>query len=84
MEGSEMKDLMIHHVPWFQEATVKTLLYTAAVASVAFNRINPAGNAMGVLGSESQQDPQQMLLRLITTMIAGSLVMMAMGYSARV
>jgi hypothetical protein len=74
---------MMHFLRRFQEQLVKLLLYSAALASVAIDRIGMGGDGLELIAVETHLSPQQVLVRFTTIMIAGSLSMIAMGYSAR-
>jgi hypothetical protein len=73
---------MILFLRRFHDQVVKMLLYAAAVASVIFDRVYLGGDTVELIAADSQSSPQQMLVRLATVMIAGSLSMLALGYSA--
>jgi hypothetical protein len=67
----------------FQEQVVKVLLFTAALASIVFDRLCPGGDVPELITAASDPSPQQMLVKFVTIMIAGSLSMLALGYSSR-
>jgi hypothetical protein len=67
----------------FQDLVVKLVLYVAAVGSMAIDRLWPGRDAIELVSTDAPPSPQEMLVRLTTVMIAGSLTMLALGYSAR-
>jgi hypothetical protein len=65
----------------FQDHVVKLFLYGAAFASVLVDRLWPGADVAQLIEAEVDPSPQDMLVRLTTVMIAGSLSMLALGYS---
>ncbi len=74
---------MIHYLRFFQDRAVKMLLYMAAFGSMLVDRVCPGGDGLEIMTAEAHApSPQEMLVRLTTIMIAGSLTMLALAYSA--
>ena len=72
--------LLLHR---FHGLMVKLFLYSAALTSMIIQRICAVGDAPSRIADESLASPQQMLVRMITLMIATSLTMLSRsGYSS--
>jgi hypothetical protein len=73
--------VMIRFRQRFHDQAVKLFLYMAALGSIIFVRVFPGADSLELITADAQPSPQAMLVRVTTIMIAGSLTMLALGYS---
>jgi hypothetical protein len=66
-----------------QDLVGRMLFCVIVLVTMGVDRLSQGGHILTQVAAESELEPQQSLVRLITLLIAGSLSMMALGYRAR-
>jgi hypothetical protein len=66
-----------------QELAGKAAFFLIVGSSLAFERIAHGGHALAMWASESQMDPQETIVHLVSYLLVGSLSMLALGYHGR-